>query len=149
MDPVTLGAILAAVVGGAGGALGSQVWAGVSALVRRPFRHAHMAEDTAASLPSGVAELAALEQAPADGGLAVALAKVLVARADSDGEFRQALEAWWDQASRIHVGGGIVVNTVSGGIQHGPVLQGRDFTDMTFGSPTVPPPVPPQDPDAR
>jgi len=36
MDPATIGAVLAAVAGGAGGALGSQVWAGVSALVRRP-----------------------------------------------------------------------------------------------------------------
>ena len=43
MDPVTIGAVLAAVVGGAGGALGAQVWAGACALVRRPFRHHQVA----------------------------------------------------------------------------------------------------------
>ena len=41
MDPVTIGAVLAAIVGGAGGALGTQLWAGVGSLVRRPFRHGH------------------------------------------------------------------------------------------------------------
>jgi hypothetical protein len=91
---------LAAIAGGAGGALGGQVWAGLSALVRRPFRRAHTAGDIG-PLPSGSAELAAMEQAPADERRAVALAEVLVARADSDGEFREALEAWWEQASAV------------------------------------------------
>ena len=143
MDPVTIGAVLAAIVGGAGGALGSQVWAGVSALVRRPFRRPHAAGDTTAQVPSGSAELAALEQAPADERRALALAEVLVARADSDGEFRQALEAWWEHASQIHISSD-VANTISGGTQYGPVLQGRDFSGQTFNTtPPVPPPAPP------
>jgi hypothetical protein len=38
-------------------------------------------------------------------------------------------------------------NTVSGGTFHGPVLQSRDFSGLTFGSPT--PRVPPaHDPGA-
>jgi hypothetical protein len=93
-------------------------------------------------LPAGDAELAALEQAPADEGRAVALAEVLVARAGSDAEFRQVLKSWWEQASPVRAGAGNVTNTISGGTQHGPVLQGRDFTGITFGAaPAVPPPV--------
>ena len=141
MDPVTVGAVLAAIAGGAGGALGTQLWAGVSALVRRPFHRAHPAGEATAALPSGSAELVALEQAPADERRALALAEVLVARAGADGEFRDALAGWWDQASQIDIAGD-VANTVSGGTFHGPVLQGRDFTGLTFGPP-APPPVPP------
>jgi hypothetical protein len=95
VDPVTIGAVLAAIAGGAGGALGSQLWAGVSGLVRRPFRRAHASREAAAALPSGSAELVALQQAPCDEQRAVALAEVLVARADADSEFRDALAAWW------------------------------------------------------
>src|SRR5258707_6187757 len=65
MDPVTVGAVLAAIAGGAGGAIGSQLWAWVGALVRRPLPHAHPARETAA-LPSRAVELAALERAPGD-----------------------------------------------------------------------------------
>ena len=139
MDPATIGAVLAAIAGGAGGALGSELWAGVSALVHRPFRHA--GHSAAVAVPSGAAELAALGQAP-DDRRAVALAEVLVARAGADAGFREALEAWCEQASQIQTGDGDVTNTISGGVQHGPVLQGRDFTGLTFGPPTMPPPGP-------
>jgi hypothetical protein len=138
MDPVTIGAVLAAISGGAGGALGSQLWTEVSALVRRSFRRANPA-DIAVAVPSGSAELAALKRAPADRRQAVALAEVLVARAGTDSGFLEALEIWWEQASRIQIGGD-VANTVSGGTQYGPVLQGRDFTGVTFNAvPVVPP----------
>ncbi len=63
-------------------------------------------------------------QATADQWRAVALAEVLVARASADAGFREALAAWWAQASQVRVGGD-VAKTVSGGTQHGPVLQGR------------------------
>jgi hypothetical protein len=144
MDPVTIGAVLAAIAGGAGGAFGSQVWAGVSALVRRPFRRDRTAGDTAALVSGGEAELAALGQAPADERRAVALAEVLVARADADGGFREALQAWWEQACQVQAGGD-VTNRVIGGTHYGPVLQGRDFTGLTFGSPAVPPAAPAPD----
>ncbi len=147
MDPVTIGAVLAAVAGGAGGALGAQAWSAVTALVRRPFYHGHAVQDPSAAVSGGEAELAALAQHPGDQQGAVALAEVLVARAGADDGFRQALEQWWAQASQIHVGGD-VSNTVSGGTFYGPVLQGRDFTGLTFGSPAPPPPSrPPQDGD--
>lgn len=148
MDPVTIGAVLAAVAGGAGGALGSQVWARLSALVCRPYRRAHASGESTAGVPSGLAELAALEQSPADEQRALALAEVLVARADADSGFLEGLQAWWEQASQIRIGRD-VTNTVSGGIQYGPVLQGRDFSGLTFGSPAVPRSAPPApDPDA-
>jgi hypothetical protein len=145
MDPVTLGAALAAIAGGAGGALGSQLWTGISALVRRPFHRAHTTGDATEALPSGAAELLALEQSPADEQRAVALAEVLVARAHADSEFRKALEGWWEQASQLHISGD-VTNSISGGTFYGPVLQGRGFTSLTFGSPAPPPPAP--DPEA-
>ncbi len=147
MDPVTIGAVLAAIAGGAGGALGSQLWTGVCALVRRPFRRTQATEDSAVGLPSGEAELASLQQAPADLVHAVALAEVLVARAEGDSGFRQALEAWWAETTQIQVGGGSVANTVSGGTFSGPVVQGRDFIGLTVGSPaTLPPTQPHQEP---
>jgi hypothetical protein len=150
VDPVTIGAVLAAVAGGAGGALGAQVWAGVSALVRRPFRHHQAAGDAAAMLADGGAELVALGQVPAGDrqALAIALAEVLVARAGADPGFRVALQGWWEQAGQIPAAGS-VINTVSGGALYGPVLQGRDFTGLTFGTPAAPPVPPPQDPGTR
>lgn len=137
MDPVSIGAVLAAVAGGAGGAFGGQVWAGLSALVCRQFRRMHGTSYGTVPLSDGSAELAALQHAPADERKAVALAEVLIARADVDSGFRDALQAWWEQASQIRIGGD-VINTVSGGTQHGPVLQGRDFSGLTFGPSTLP-----------
>ena len=146
MDPVTIGAVLLAVVSGAGSQLGTQLWEGVVALVRRPFhRKAATSGDaaTAEMVPAGEAELAALQQAPGDQHRAVALAEVLLARSSADAEFRRALESWWQQAEPIRASIGNVTNTISGGTQHGPVLQGRDFSNITFGAAPATQPVPP------
>ena len=113
MDPVTIGALFAAVAGGVGGALGSQVWAGISALARRPFRRDHAAAVTMAA-PGGEAELAALEQAPADHRRGKVLGEVLGARADAGGGFRVALQVWWAQARQIEVGGEVTRTIVAG-----------------------------------
>jgi hypothetical protein len=104
MDPVTLGAVLAAIAGGAGGGVGSQLWARLSTLVRGPFDREQATGEVAALLPSGVADLAALERAPDDERRVLILTEVLVARADADAEFRKALRAWWEQASKIQIG---------------------------------------------
>jgi hypothetical protein len=142
MDPVTIGAVLLAIVSGAGSQLGTQLWEGVVSLVRRPFGHKAAASgDAAAVMPAGESELAALRQAPGDQRKAVALAEALLARSDADDEFRRALERWWQQAEPIRASIGNATNTISGGIQHGPVLQGRDFSDVSFGAPLVTPPV--------
>jgi hypothetical protein len=143
MDPVTVGAVLVAVVTGVSEALGGQLWAGVVSLVRRPFR-GRQAGGHPAAVASGEAEMLALQQSPNDQQKAVALAEVLLARAEADGGFDRALRDWWVQAEPVRAEIGNVSNTISGGDFHGPVLQGRDFTNLTFGAP----PAPPKDPDA-
>ena len=154
MDPVTIGAVLLAIVGGAGSQLGTQLWEGVVSLVRRPFRRKADADadvTAGAVVPAGETELSALQQEPGDQRKAVALAEALLARSGADDEFRQALEIWWQQAEPIRTSLSIqnVTNTVSGGSQYGPVLQGRDFSNVSFGASPPPrhsspsPPVPP------
>lgn len=140
MDPVTLGAVLLAVVTGASEALGGHLWTGVVSLVRRPLRHRPAGDSEVAA--SGEAELAAFQQAPGDQQKAVVLAERLLARAADDAVFGQALQEWWRLAEPICAQLGVrVTNTINGGIQIGPVLQGQDFTSITFGAPTAPPTV--------
>lgn len=141
MDPVTIGAVLLAVLSGAAGEAGGKVWDGVVALVRRPFRHQAGAAPAA---QSGEAELAALEQAPTDQTNAQALATVLLARAEMDPGFRLALAGWWDNASKVKAGRDTIANTITGGTFSGPVAQGRDMT-ITFNTgPATSPPSPGQ-----
>lgn len=146
MDPVAVGAVLLAVVTGASEALGGQLWAGMVSLVRRPSRNKQRSAGGAAA-KSGETELLALQEAPASRENAVALAKVLLARAEADADFEHALREWWKQTEPVRVKIGNVANTISGGAQYGPVLQGRDFTNLTFGAASVPAVSPPKDPD--
>jgi hypothetical protein len=146
MDAVTIGAVLLAVVSGAGGQLGVQLWEGAVSLVRRSSHRQVTASGDAAAAevaPAGEAELAALQQAPGDQHKAMALAETLMARSVTDTEFRRALEIWWQQAEPIRASIGNIANTITGGTQHGPVLQGRDYSNITFGAASVTPPVPP------
>ncbi len=133
MNPVTVGAVLLAIASGAAGEAGSKLWDAIATLARRPF--GNRTKRTAESIASGAAELAALEAAPHDGERAVALAQALLARSDADSAFRQELEAWWAQTKLLSAGAGSVTNTITGGVHHGPVLQGRDFTNVSFGTP--------------
>ncbi|MFH8471990.1 hypothetical protein [Streptomyces sp. NPDC018000] len=132
MDPITAAA-LAALAGGIGTEAGRNAWLGLTALVRRPFRRgvAQGAEDDgASSISSGELEVAALESEPTDPIRAQALATALGVRAALDGEFRTRLDEWWRQAQEAQ--GGDVHNSISGGTQSGPVIQGRDFSSLTF-----------------
>ncbi|GAX57892.1 hypothetical protein [Streptomyces olivochromogenes] len=135
MDPISVG-LLAALAGGAGGEAGRQVWAGLSALVRRPFQRVEYGAQTPA-VSSGEAEVAALGQAPADPARAQALSTALAVRAAVDSDFHASLQEWYGQAKLVRTGDGDVNNTISGGTQNGPVLQGRDFSRISF---TTPPP---------
>lgn len=135
VDAVALGAVLAAIAGGAGEGLGGQLWAGIVALAARPF-HRRGGPQAGAGV-DGPSQLAALQDAPGDPQLALALAEALVGRAAADGEFAQALAAWWDQARHLPAAAD-VTNLVSGGTQYGPVIQGRDFSGLAFT--TAPPP---------
>ncbi len=145
MDPVTIGAVLLAVITGTSEALGGQLWAGVVSLVRRPLRCGGSV-GSEVSVASGEAELAALQQAPAQ-QKAAALAERLLARAVADAEFGQALHEWWERVEPVRAQLGVTVtNTISGGTQHGQVLQGRDFSNIHFGaSPPTAPSPPSQD----
>ena len=74
-----------------------------------------------------------------------------------------AVAAWWaprgvgsggaesagrEQVSPVREETGNVTNEISGGTFRGPVLQGRDFTGLTFGAaPASRPEDPDQDPD--
>jgi hypothetical protein len=147
VDPVTLSTVLLAVATGVSEALGGQLWAGVAALVRRPWHGRGKPVGELATV-SGEVELAALQVAPADQAKAVALAEVLLARAGADPEFDRALRQWWEQAAPVREKTGSVRNTVSGGNQYGPVLQGRDFTGLTFGASPAAPASGPGDPAA-
>ncbi|MEY9997484.1 hypothetical protein ABIE67_009603 [Streptomyces sp. V4I8] len=140
MDPISVG-LLAALAGGAGGELGRQVWAGLSALVRRPFRRGQDTEVPAGG--SGEAELVELEGAPDDPARAQALSAALAVRAGLDADFRTGLQQWHEQAKLVRTGDGEVHNSISGGTQNGPVLLGRDFSGVSFTTSPPPPPAAP------
>ncbi|MEU3093254.1 hypothetical protein ABZ690_00105 [Streptomyces sp. NPDC006967] len=118
---------------GAGGAAGTQAWAALGELVRRPFRRADQTEPVPA-----LRELEALEGSPRDPDRAQALAEVLQHRAAHDPDFARSLTAWLEEAKAVSTGSGDVHNTVSGGSQ-GNVLQVRDlYGSVTFGTPPAP-----------
>jgi hypothetical protein len=145
VDPVTVGAVLLAVATGVSEALGGQLCAGVVSLVRRPMHGRKEPAGELSAPASGETELAALQKSPDDQAKAVALAEVLLARAANDSGFEQALDEWWERAAPIREKTANVTNTISGGTQYGPVLQGRDFTGLTFGA-SLAPPAQPKDP---
>lgn len=133
MDPISAAA-LAALAGGLGGEAGRQAWQGLTVLVRRPFGRgaAAGAEDAEAPpVSSGEPEATALAADPTDPLRAEALATALHARAARDGEFRVQLDEWW-QRTQAGSAVGDVHNSISGGTQNGPVIQGRDFSGLTI-----------------
>ena len=81
-------------------------------------------------LPGPVADVVA---DPADedalAALRLAVRKALAADAGLQDQVRDMLVLAGVSAS------GNVANTISGGTQQGPVLQGRDFSNITFGTP--------------
>ncbi|MFD4509414.1 hypothetical protein [Streptomyces sp. NPDC058457] len=141
MDPVSVG-LLAALAGGAGGEIGRQLWAGLSALVHRPFRQRDSGQGDAIS--SGETELAALVRAPGDAARAQALSTALAVRAALDPDFGTDLQEWHEEAQLVRTGGE-VHNEISGGTFHGTVQQGRDFSGLTLTSP--PPATGPRTPE--
>jgi hypothetical protein len=117
MDTVSA-ALLLAVVGGLGGAVGDQAWRGLVALVHRPV-HGTSAHH------SGGAQLVQLREQPDDAACAAELSRVLTARAVGDEAFRTALDSWRHGAEQLYPTHlvGTINNTVSGGTFHGPVIQ--------------------------
>ncbi|MFI9240856.1 hypothetical protein [Streptomyces sp. NPDC053079] len=143
MDPISA-ALLASLAGGVGGELGRQVWAGLGVLVHRPFQRDEDGGQLPATRP-GEAELARLEERPADPVRAQALSAALAMGAAVDMDFHAGLQQWLAQATAlVHSVGGDTRNEISGGTFRGPVLQGRDFSGASFTTHTQPsPPTPP------
>lgn len=133
MEPISTG-ILLALAGGAGGEAGREVFTRLAALVRRPFR----SSTEATNVTTGEAELEALRQSPTNPQLAQALAAVLAERAARDADFHGRLHTWEGQARQIHIDPSEVNNTISGGTQSGPVIQGRDMYGFSFSSSAAP-----------
>ncbi|GAB7188496.1 hypothetical protein ATKI12_8327 [Kitasatospora sp. Ki12] len=137
MDPISAAA-LAALAGGVGGEAGRQAWTALSALIHRPFHRGEAGAvgeagaDGALVVSSGEAELRALAQDPRELERAQRLSTALAVRAALNAEFRVALEHWWQQAQSVRTSEGTVTNRVSGGTQYGPVVQGRDFSNLTI-----------------
>ncbi|MEU6573571.1 hypothetical protein [Streptomyces sp. NPDC046805] len=128
-------ALLAALAGGAGGEAGREAWAALSSLIRRPFRRGGNAGAPTAS--SGEAELVRLAESPDDTARAHALSTALAVRAALDTEFQAGLRRWSELAESLDSGD--IHNEITGGSFTGPVLQGRDFSGITFT--TQPPPM--------
>lgn len=128
MDAVTIGAVLLAILGGAGSQLGTQLWTGMSALVRRPFQSGSDREKETRQKGhdrTGETELLALERVP-DESRALHLAEILLERAASDLEFGRELENWWDTTRPVRDGTGTVPNAINVRQNYGVILQG-DF----------------------
>ncbi|RVU14818.1 hypothetical protein EOT10_40220 [Streptomyces antnestii] len=136
MDPISI-ALLAALAGGFGGEAGRQVWVSLRDLVRRPLNRS----DGAPALPavsSGEVELTALVQAPDETEHAQALSTALAVRAAVDPDFASALGTWAEQAHRVDAMRSGVSNEISGGTQYGPVLQGLNYSQLTFNAAPAP-----------
>ncbi|MDT0483806.1 hypothetical protein [Streptomyces doebereineriae] len=140
MDPVSL-TLLAALASGAAGEVGKQAWTSLGALVRRPFGGSDQAEPRP-GVSSGEAELVGLQQDPADPVRAQALSAALAVRAALDADFATALQQWSEHARLVRTGDGDVRNEISGGTFNGPVLQGRDFSGISFNTPPAHRPAP-------
>ncbi|WP_407565709.1 hypothetical protein [Streptomyces sp. 184] len=146
MDPVSAG-LLVALAGGAGGEIGRQGWAGLVRLVRLPFRRDGGDGDGGDGCDdgpgSGEVELARLAAEPGDEARAQALSTALAVRAALDAEFRAALRTWQEELPPLPGhgdGADSVTNIVSGTVEGGPVVQGRDFHADTFHIGVSPPP---------
>jgi hypothetical protein len=120
--------------------------AGLADLVRRPFQQSQNTVEISEVRP-GESELARLEHAPADSARAQALSTALAARAAADPDFQADLQRWHEQVKLVRTGDGDVRNEISGGTFNGPALQGRDFSGVSFTtpSPTTPSSPPVQD----
>ncbi|MFF9819279.1 hypothetical protein [Streptomyces sp. NPDC014006] len=144
MDQIAVD-LLTRLAEGAAGEIGTRIWAGLSALVRRPFRQGDGA--SAPELSSGEAELVALEREPGVPERAQHLSTALAVRSALDADFRDALQQWHQQAQvqLLQAGADGTSSHISGGTFNAPVQQGRDFSNISFNLPAPPPARPSAD----
>ncbi|MCQ8194140.1 hypothetical protein [Streptomyces rugosispiralis] len=149
MDPVTTGALVAAVnaaVSGAGGEAGRRALESFGTLVRRVLRRGD-AEPAGEPEPGGPDPGGPEPGGPEPGGpdpVAIPyddaarlrqLADLLVERARRDPEFGRDLTAWMREHGEAAREPGTVHNSIGGNARiTGPVIQGRDFQGpISFG----------------
>ncbi|MEU3984854.1 hypothetical protein AB0F77_33130 [Streptomyces sp. NPDC026672] len=126
MDEIS--GLVMTVAAGAAGEVGRHLWETLVALVRRT------PDEPAAVRATAEPELTALGEAPHDPDRASALSDALLLRAQQDPAFRTALTDWCRHARSFRSDDNSTHNTVGGGSQSAPILQGRDFSNITFGS---------------
>ncbi|MER5630360.1 hypothetical protein [Streptomyces nitrosporeus] len=139
MEPISA-ALLVALATGTAGEAGRHLWLTLSGLVRRS-RGRDAEEGGPPALAAAEDELDALVSAPHDEERARRLSEALGRRARSEPAFGAGLAQWHQQAQALRTGDGETRNDISGGTQNGPVLQGRDFSGIHFGTPDGPPPA--------
>ncbi|WAP56248.1 hypothetical protein [Streptomyces sp. S465] len=131
MDPVTTGALVAAVnaaASGAGGEAGRRALESFGTLVRRVLRRGE-------GDPAGAPEPEPVAIPYDDGPRLRQLADLLVERARQDQEFGRDLAAWMRAHGAAAEEQGAVHNSITGDARiTGPVVQGRDFHGpISFG----------------
>ncbi|MBP8537485.1 hypothetical protein [Streptomyces sp. MK37H] len=131
MDPVTAGALVAAVnaaASGAGGEAGRRALESFGTLVRRVLRRGE-------GEPAGGPEPDPAAIPYDDGARLRQLADLLVERARQDPEFGRDLAAWMREHGETAGEPGAVHNQIGGNARiTGPVVQGRDFHGpISFG----------------
>jgi len=131
-------AVLAAVFTDADEAADGQLRDGLASLVQRPFKRKPATGTETVALSSGEAEMLALRQSPHDSQKARSLAGILLARADADTGFEDALKEWLKEAEPLSASTGNVANIIHDG-RYGVVIQGRDFPNLIVN--TYPAPV--------
>jgi hypothetical protein len=87
-------------------------------------------------LGSAEEESLCLAQAPGDQADTQVLSVALAERARSQPAFDVALAQWSQRIAPLTAEWDAVHNTVSGGTFHGPVVQTRDLSSLTFNSPS-------------
>ncbi|MBL1118924.1 hypothetical protein JK364_42165 [Streptomyces sp. 110] len=136
MDPVTTGALVAAVnaaVSGAGGEAGRRALDSFGALVRRVLRRGEGEPAGEPDPEPGGPDPVAI---PYDDGVRLRqLADLVVERARQDPEFGRDLAAWMREHGEPAGEAGAVHNSIGGNARiTGPVIQGRDFQGpISFG----------------
>lgn len=96
----------------------------------------------ALAVSTGEAEPIRFQGNRGDTARAQVLSTPLATRAAMVQEFSAGRRKWHEQTKLLRPGDREVHNTFSGGIQSGPMLQGRDFSGFAFNTPAPPPPSP-------
>lgn len=133
MDAATISAVLAMVFADTDGAADSQLRDGLASLFQRLGERTAVNRPGVAALNSGEAEISALRHSPHDSQKVGALAVILLARAEADSGFEDALKGWLEKARPLHASSGNVANAIQDS-SPGVAVQGRDFHNVIINN---------------